>query len=460
VSGRPAQTTIPSREVTSGEAASKTLAIRWGFPDRRGACSVLTEERMLLGRDEACAIHLPGEETSRRHAEIRRQGEGFALRDLDSRNGIFVDGARIRESSLSRGQVLRLGEWIGIVTEVARDIPEAEPVYDRLAESLAGGPVLRPIVEQAKLFSRRTMPMILLGETGTGKEGFARAVHDWSGRTGPFIPVNCAALAPSLAEAELFGYRKGAFTGAERASQGVFRAAQGGTLLLDEIADLPEALQAKLLRALELHEVLPLGESVPVKVDVRILAATQIPLGELVAEKRFRSDLHARLDGFTVILPPLRERKEEVPFLFQYLWQKHAEGRVLKMDVRLVEALCLYDWPLNVREMNHLVQRLVVSHGDEPLLRRSFLPEPMLRHTQGRSNTRSVDPSPTPNTPEDHQMRRERELTALREALRAHKGSMSRAAAAVGISRYRAYRLVKAAGLMAEVSDDREEEAG
>jgi two-component system response regulator FlrC len=349
------------------------------------------------------------------------------------------------------------------VAEVARDLPEAEPVYDCLAANLVGGPVLRPIVEQAKLFAPRPLPMILLGETGSGKEGLARAVHDWSGRKGPFIAVNCAALTPSLAEAELFGYRRGAFTGAERPSPGLFRAAQGGTLLLDEIPDLSEALQAKLLRALEQGEILPLGESVPVKVDVRILAATQIPLGELVERQRFRSDLRARLDGFTVTLPPLRERKEEIPFLFHYLWRMHAKGGVAKLDVRLVESLCLYDWPLNVREMDHLVHRLLVSHGGEALLRRSFLPEAMLRPGRGRSDAPARSPaaeSLAPKPPENHQARRQREIAALREALRAHQGSMTRAASAVGISRYRAYRLVRAAGLMDEVADDRKEDTG
>ena len=295
---------------------------------------------------------------------------------------------------------------------------------------------------------------MILGETGTGKEGLSRAMHEWSGRKGPFVAVNCATLVPTLAEAELFGYRKGAFTGAERASAGHFRAAQGGTLLLDEIADLPEAVQAKLLRVLEQREILPLGESTPVPIDVRVLAATQIPLTQLVAERRFRADLCARLDGLTIRLPPLRERKQEIPYLFSHLLHLHSGGQPPKVEPRLVEQLCLYDWPFNVRELDLLVRRLLVLHGHEPFFRRSFLSEPILGRAAAAARTSGgsfATPltgtmQPVPNTPETHRARRERELAQLVEALRANSGSVGRAAASVGISRQRAYRLMEAGG--------------
>jgi transcriptional regulator with PAS, ATPase and Fis domain len=252
--------------------------------------------------------------------------------------------------------------------------------------------------------------------------------------------VNCATLVPALAEAELFGYRKGAFTGADRASPGYFRAAQGGTLLLDEIADLPESVQAKLLRALEQHEISPLGESSPVPVDVRVLAATQIPLAQLVAERRFRADLCARLDGLTIRLPPLRDRKQEIPFLFQHLLRLHSGGRPPEVDPRLVEQLCLYDWPFNVRELDLLVRRLLLLHGHERELRRSHLPEHMLPQTAANDETTGVPVAaapavvPVPNTREAHRARREKELALLIEALRTHKGILARAAAAVVLS--------------------------
>jgi transcriptional regulator with PAS, ATPase and Fis domain len=446
---------MPSQNTAGAGSSQILLAIRWGFPNSRGMLSHLSDARVLLGRDEDCQIKLPGNETSRHHAEIRRDGPLHILKDLDSRNGVYINGAQIREAPISPGQILRLGEWIGVVIKVPVDIVEPEPVFDLLVTNLAGGPILRPILEQAKMAAPTMLPTVLLGETGTGKEGLARAMHEWSKRKGPFVAVNCAAIVPTLAEAELFGYRKGAFSGAERASPGFFRAAHGGTLLLDEITDLPESVQAKLLRALEQREVSPLGESLPVTVDVRVLAATQIPLAQLVAEGRFRGDLCARLDGLTICLPPLRDRKQEIPYLFQYLLRLHSGGRPPTVEPRLVEQLCLYDWPFNVRELDHLVRRLLVLHGHEESLRRSHLPEYILRRPEAgkKAEVSSVGSearggqdavTPAANTPEAHRARRERELALLLEALRTHKGIVARAAAAIGISRQRAGRLMDA----------------
>ena len=444
---------MPSKRTATAGASQTALGIRWVFPTSRGLLTHLLDERIVLGRDDDCQVKLLGKESSRHHAEIRREGPLHILKDLGSRNGIFVNGAQVAEAALSPGQVLRLGEWIGIVIQISPDAADAEPVFDLLAANLAGGPVLRPILEQAKKAASSALPTVILGETGTGKEGLAHAMHEWSGRKGPFVAVNCATLVPTLAEAELFGYRKGAFTGADRPSPGFFRAAQGGTLLLDEVTDLPESVQAKFLRALEQREILPLGESAAVSIDVRVLAATQIPLAKVVEEHRFRGDLCARLDGLTIRLPPLRERKQEIAYLFMHLLRLHAGGRPPEVEPRLVEQLCLYDWPFNVRELDLLARRLLVLHGHEELLRRSHLPEHILNPpAKGEPAPARVAPggsvaaSAVPNQPESHRARRERELSRLTEALRAHKGSVARAAAAVGISRQRAYRLMEVSG--------------
>ena len=429
------------------------LGIRWVFPTARGLLTHLLDERIVLGRDDDCQVKLLGKEGSRHHAEIRREGPLHILKDLGSRNGIFVNGAQAAEAAISPGQILRLGEWIGIVIQVSPDTADPEPVFDLLAANLAGGPVLRPILEEAKKAASSALPTVILGETGTGKEGLAHAMHEWSGRKGPFVAVNCATLVPTLAEAELFGYRKGAFTGADRPSPGFFRAAQGGTLLLDEVTDLPEPVQAKFLRALEQHEISPLGESAPVRIDVRVLAATQISLTKVVEEHRFRADLCARLDGLTIRLPPLRERKQEIAYLFTHLLRLHSGGRPPEVEPRLVEQLCLYDWPFNVRELDLLARRLLVLHGHEELLRRSYLPEHILNPpAKGEpvpapvAQVGSGAVAAAPNSPQSHRARRERELFLLTEALRAHKGSVARAAAAVGISRQRAYRLMEVSG--------------
>jgi transcriptional regulator with PAS, ATPase and Fis domain len=451
---------MPSQKTAAQGVGQPVLAIRWVFPTSHGILTRLSDERILLGRDDDCQVKLPSKETSRHHAEIRREGPLHILKDLGSRNGIFVNGVQVQEAPISPGEVLRMGEWIGIAIQIAPDATDPEPVFDLLAANLAGGPVLRPILEQAKKAASSALPTVILGETGTGKEGLAHAMHEWSGRKGPFVAVNCATLVPTLAEAELFGYRKGAFTGADRASPGFFRAAQGGTLLLDEVTDLPELVQAKFLRALEQHEIAPLGESAPLRIDVRVLAASQIPLAKVVEEHRFRADLCARLDGLTIRLPPLRERKQEIAFLFLHLLRMHAGGRPPEVEARLVEQLCLHDWPFNVRELDLLARRLLVLHGHEELLHRSHLPEHIL------CPPAKGEPVPAPvtavgsgavsaaaNTPESHRARRERELSLLTEALRTHKGSVARAAAAVGISRQRAYRLMEAGGI-AGAGDD------
>jgi two-component system response regulator GlrR len=274
----------------------------------------------------------------------------------------------------------------------------------------------------------------------------ARAIHAWSGRHGPFIAVNCAAVPPHLAEAELFGYRKGAFTGAEKASRGLFGAAHGGTLFLDEILDLPAAVQPKLLRAIEQREVLSLGETTPTRVDVRIVAATQEPLASAVAERRFRADLHARLDGLTVVLPPLRERRQDVVPLFQEFLRQHTGGRPPALEAKLVEALALYDWPLNVRELLLLARRLLGVHAEGGPLKKAHLPD---RMTPPASNGAGRAPALSPTPAEGRKATRrkiddEAEFEALVGALRAHGGSVARAAAAIGVSRARAYRVLAA----------------
>jgi transcriptional regulator with PAS, ATPase and Fis domain len=447
-----AHPTAPSKGTASAGGIPSVLAIRWLFPDTRGRLSRLSADQLRIGRGEGCEIDLAGEETSRRHAEIIRDGAVSVIKDVGSTNGVFLNGVQMKEATLVPGQVLRLGAWIGVVIAVTSDVAEANPVFELFAPNLAGGPVIRSIIEKVRCVATSDLPVVVLGETGTGKEGLARAVHAWSGRRGPFVAVNCAALMPSLAEAELFGYRKGAFTGAVRDSPGLFRSAEAGTLLLDEITDLPGALQPKLLRVLQEREVLPLGESRPVRIDVRVVVATQVPLTQAVAEGRFRADLCGRLDAVSVRLPPLRERKEEIPYLFSHLLGMHSGGRSPAVEPRLIEQLCLYDWPFNVRELDLLTRSLLVVHAHEGTLRRSFLPDRVLvcpnsgrsypgTGTTGRSARKSL-----PGTPEARRARSERDFDLLREGLCTNGGILARAAAAAGISRQRAYRLLKTMG--------------
>ena len=393
----------------------------------------------VIGRDESCHTVLVGQEISRRHAEFRVNGPLVAISDLGSRNGVHINGTRREVSPLMEGDVLRCGEWVGIVTD------QESADFTEIAPGWFGGPTLLAAIEPARRASA-DLPLVIQGETGTGKEGMARAVHAWSQRPGAFIAVNCATLPVHLAESELFGYKKGAFTGADKASIGLFRAAHGGTLFLDEVQELPADVQPKLLRVLEQREVLPIGEIKPVPIDVRVLVATQKALAKATTEGRFRADLHARLDGLTVVLPPLRARREDIAPLFLWQLRHYSPGPIPAIEAKLVEALCVYNWPLNVRELVQLVRRLVSVNSHEMILRQRHLPEQFVRRADkqelfgGESDNRPSEPAKRDWRPTNDGA----DFEALVSALSKHRGSVARAASAIGISRPRAYRLLAA----------------
>jgi len=411
--------------------------VRWIFPSTDGLTTGLGERRVLLGRGDDCDVLLAGARTSRHHAEIVREGPLQIVRDLGSLNGVAVNGRRVSRAPLSAGDVVRVGDWIGVVLADPATAAPGEPAFQKLAESLYGGPTLAAVMGPVRHAARGNLTTVLVGETGTGKECVARAIHTWSGRTGELVAVNCAAITESLAEAELFGYRKGAFSGAVQSSEGHFLAARGGTLFLDEVVELGPAVQAKLLRAVERREVVPLGESKPIPVDVRIVVAAQESLEKAVKEGRFRGDLCARLDELNVRLPPLRERIDDVPYLFDRTLRDQTANRPPAVGARLIEQLCLYDWPYNVRQLVNVVKRLAQLHGHEPELHRSHLPEWLLT----RSDEADGDAGGAASEP-DRATLIDEKLALLLSALRKHKGVVSRAAREVGIPRQSVYRLL------------------
>jgi DNA-binding NtrC family response regulator len=428
--------TEPARDTANAGAANLQWRILGLTGDR--VQIELGERPLVLGRGRECDVELTASEASRRHAEIVRVGPLYAVRDLDSSNGTFVNGRRVRETALPARSVLRLGNWIGIVVQVRADRSTA---FEQQAPGLWGGATLAAALEPVRVAAPSALPLIIEGETGTGKELVAKAIHGWSRRPGPFVAINCAALPESLAEAELFGYRRGAFTGADSASVGHFRAAEGGTVLLDEICELPLPLQSKLLRVLEQKEVVPLGQSRAVPVDVRVVAAAQESLQSAVKQQRFRADLYARLDGLTVNLPPLRARIEDVPELLNHFIRQEITGSnaASTLSPNAIESLSLYDWPFNVRELHLLGRRLAVLHAGQPLLSSSVLPA-RIRNRDTAANEAAV------TSPETGAIAAspERELERFVTALRLHRGNVSKAARDVGISRMRAYRLMNA----------------
>jgi len=418
-------------------SSARELALIWVTPSGQPPLRLdfRDAEERVIGRDPECAVQIASSDVSRRHAALRRGDSGFVLLDLLSHNGTRVNGAAIRTHVLTPGDVVRIGSHIAVVSTTVEPFSEIVP-------GLFGGGVLKAALLPVQRAAASNLPVVIEGETGTGKELVARAIHAWSGRAGAFVAVNCAALPESLAEAELFGYRRGAFTGAERASEGLLRSANRGSLLLDEIADLSLPLQAKLLRALEQREVQPLGETRPVPIDIRVIAAGQSDLLDAVRERRFRADLLARLDGVNVRLPPLRERREDVPELFATLWSLEVGARP-RCELELIERLCSHDWPLNVRELVLLTRRLRVLHEDEQSLGVRHLP-PRMQEPASASVGFSVGLT-TPSRPELERPVARREGPDIQDlvvALRESEGNVARAAALVGISRQRAYRLL------------------
>jgi hypothetical protein len=287
-----------------------SVAIRWVYPLPVRPPLWLERAEIVLGRDSECDESLEGGRVSRKHARLSRSGPLWLVSDLDSKNGLFVNGRRVRSVVLEVGDVLRVGDHVGVCVLAQ---PGADLSCGDLGYGIVGGRAHRAALQALCAVAKSSLPVVIEGETGTGKERFAAALHTWSGRPGRLSAVNCAVYSKAVAAAELFGYRKGAFTGAEHASPGHIRAAEGGTLLLDELIELPLEVQAMLLRAIEQREVLPLGESRPTPVDVRFVAATQVPLASAVEAGTFRSDLRARLEGAVVRLPSLADCKEIDP---------------------------------------------------------------------------------------------------------------------------------------------------
>lgn len=430
--------TLTAGAASFDEVEGAVTLLRW-VTSRENQVTILANLPALLGRDPEATTRLDTGQVSRRHAVVELVSDEHVVRDLESKNGVFVNGRRVASSPLRAGDVLRLGDACAVVESVSAD---GIAGFGELAPGIFGGARMRGLVRSLKQATGGLLNVVLLGETGTGKEGFARAIHHFSGRRGAFVAVNAAAYTESTMLAELFGYRKGAFTGAERANLGHVRAAHEGTLLLDEILDLSFDLQAKLLRVIEEHEVMPLGETEAVGVDVKVVAATQLPLGRAVANGVFRADLRARLEGLVIEIPPLRERRADVLPLFFELLARHGVSGRPELEPELVERLCLHDWPMNVRELENVVRRIVALHGECRSLKLADVAEWLVFDDEASERSEASrtlrDRRATPAYSSA-------ELAALHAALERHRGNLTKAAAELGITRPKAYRMLESA---------------
>jgi len=391
---------------------------------------------LLVGRDAGLdedRLRVFDTAVSERHFQLTRKRSRIRLEDLRSTNGTFVNGRQVLVESLKPQDVIRAGDTLFVVTsEPSQDLGTVED-HGFVAVSSA----MVEVVTRFRAIGRQKQKVFLSGETGTGKEVLARYLHDLSGRPGPFVAVNCAAIQPTLAEATLFGARKGGFTGAE-ASTGLIRKADTGTLFLDEIGEVAEEVQAKLLRFLDDGEFFPVGGTNREVVDVRIMAATNDIDAHGRPAGRLRQDLLARLEDEVVVLPPLRARREEVVPLLCLRIRHNGRDPAAMLTCEFVEAALCCDWPRNVRQLLKMVDRCMVG-----LRRGDCLDEQRLRDALGEVDASGSTPPPRGKHPAPSR-------AELARILDHCGGNKSRAARELGCHRIQLYRWIAKYGLEKE----------
>jgi DNA-binding NtrC family response regulator len=390
--------------------------------------------RMLVGQSPACELRLTDPQVSRRHAALEVVGESLRLTDLGSTNGTFLGGLSVGEVYLRGGEVVRLGSTLLSVTRASNEESPELPARTRFGRVIGASDEMRRLYPLCERLANAIVPVIIEGETGTGKEVLAESLHE-QGRlsTRPFVVFDCTAVPPSLVESELFGHVRGAFTGAVSARKGVFEQAEGGTLLIDEIGDLELALQPKLLRAIERSEVRRVGGDRPIRVHVRILAATRRDLDHEVQSGVFRDDLFHRLAVARIELPPLRERHGDITVLARHFCRELGANEI-ELNRELLARWEDYDWPGNVRELRNAVARhlalgdLAPRETGSARAKGGDLIEPVLAMDLpiGEARERVVE---------------EFERRYIARALLKHDGVVTRAAKASGIARRHFQRL-------------------
>ncbi len=395
-------------------------------------------------------LEIPDPRMSSKHARLVREDDGWMLEDLGSTNGTFVEGKRASSAAILEPTVLTLGatailvfpgELVPRKTSTAVD---ATKLVSRPRGLVSIVPTVDEMLPQIARVSMSKLSVLLLGESGAGKEVVARAIHQLSRRTGPFVAINCGALAPNLVESQLFGHVKGAFSGALRDEPGLVRSASGGTLFLDEIGELPAPAQATLLRVLQEQEVLPVGATKPVPVDLRVISATLKPIDE---DPAFRPDLYARVAAFVLRLVPLRERRGDLGVLVADLLPRVAPDRAdrLRLAPDLVTALAQHPFPLNVRELEHILSVATVTAPDD-LLRVEHAGTALRpKQVTGPMPAVARAPASRPLGAEDQKLKDD-----LVRRLGETRGNVSEIARAMGKTRMQIHRWMKRFGLDVE----------
>jgi hypothetical protein len=388
-------------------------------------------------------LRIPDARMSSQHGRLVRGPAGWVLDDPASKNGSQIDGQVARQGVVGDGALVELGHSFLLFCErpvehaAAEDLIDGELGAAPPALATFVGPLADGFAALGRL-ARTPVSIVVLGETGTGKEVVARALHAMSGRTGAFVAVNCGALPASLLEAELFGHRRGAFTGAVGERTGLVRSAEGGTLFLDEIGELPPASQTAFLRVLQEREVVPIGDDRPVKVDVRLCAATHRDLAGLVERGLFRDDLFGRISGFTLALPPLAERRADLGLLLRALLAQIPGAGELRFAPAALRALLTHRWPLNIRALEKTLLTAATLATDG-VIHPAHLVELVRRPPPADESRAAATPppafSPAPRSQHDEALRER--LVGL---LTAHRGNVVAVSRAIGTRRTQIYR--------------------
>jgi len=461
--------TESSRPSGSPQSSSKPGLVLLYAPnfDQFHPAYVFLAPELIIGRDPANPVCVPEQAVSRQHARISYVGGHWVLSDLGSRNGTMVNGAFVHERPLEHLDEIRIGDAIFkfVATGAERYVAyrlDGTTYGERRANGipeLVGGSQMDHIGADIQRIAPTELSCLVLGETGTGKEVAARGIHRLSGRRGSFQAVNCAAIPHNLLESELFGYRRGEFSGADRDKPGLVKLADGGTLFLDEIGDMPLEAQAKLLRVLQSREVFPLGGTTPERVDIRVVCATHRDLYNNVRETKFRGDLFARLNEHVVRLPTLAERKEDV-FLLARTFGVRFGHPDLKFTFSAMVAMLHYDWPFNVRELESCIKRGVAlalprGPGDRAVLDAPQLPDAIVEFMKGYGDRKIVSaPSimppvstqfiPASSEPHGPPSRRGAPTEEeLRELLMRHRGNIAAVGRELGKERMQVHRWLK-----------------
>ncbi|HVV86291.1 MAG TPA: sigma 54-interacting transcriptional regulator [Kofleriaceae bacterium] len=436
--------------VTSHGGQPSTISVRRcrlevvAGPDS-GTVVELAQPLIVLGRHGA-DLNLTDPKVSGVHCELRLGPEGYRLRDLGSTNGTHVRGVRVVEGYIVPGATIQLGR--SAVTFTALDDTVALPLWSdtRLCGMVGVSAGMRHLFQLVDRFAASDATVLVHGETGTGKELVADAIHQRSPRAhGPFQVLDCSAIPEQLFEDQIFGHEVGSFTGAGRATAGVFEAAHGGTLFLDEIGELPLDVQAKLLRAVETRKIRRIGSTRTMVCDVRIVAATNRDLAAEVNRGSFRADLYYRLAVAKLEVPPLRERMEDLePLVLHFLSQLEGAG-LAPLPADFLERARRHAWPGNVRELRNAVERAVL------LPHHPALAELEPRDEPAAAAAAAIDLA-VPFKVAKQRLVDDFDRRYLEALLATHRGNISAAARTAGIDRMSIYKMMRRLGLAEEAA--------